>query len=149
MLPWKRLPGLVGRMCAIQPRRQRLKYASTLSGMLSRRITCGQVAMTVSTAKSASTIRRSLDSLPISPTRTVPRARRKVMESNQVHLCAAAVARDTQQILHVLESRLACQIVSHVLAGDPFNRVDDDVAVVHLVTAADLDARTGPDTNAA
>ena len=71
------------------------------------------------------------------------------MKPNQVHVVAAAVSCDAQQIIHALEPRLTGQIVGDVVEGNRRNRIHDDVAVVHLVTTTDLDVRTSPDANAA
>jgi hypothetical protein len=71
------------------------------------------------------------------------------MEANQVHVVAAAVFCDSQQIIHALETRFTGQIVSDVGDGDRLDRVHDDVALVHLVAATHLDMRTRPDANAA
>jgi hypothetical protein len=71
------------------------------------------------------------------------------MKPNQVSLVAAAVPRHLQQVIHALEPRFASQIVGNVGHCDRFDRVHDDVPVVHLVTAAHLHMRTRPDANAA
>src|SRR5688572_8951892 len=79
----------------------------------------------------------------------VPRARRQVMEPNQVHLVAGAVSCDSQQIIHALESRFTRQIVRDVGDGNRRNRIHDDVALVHPVTTTNLYMGTRPDANAA
>lgn len=71
------------------------------------------------------------------------------MESDQVHLVAAAVLCRSQQIVHALESRFTRQIVRDVFEGNRRNRIDDDVALVHPVTATHLDMGMRPDANAA
>jgi hypothetical protein len=71
------------------------------------------------------------------------------VEPDQVHVVAAAVFCDSQQILHALEARFTSQIVSDVCKVNRRNRVDDDVTVVHRVTTTDLDVRTCPDAHAA
>ena len=71
------------------------------------------------------------------------------MEPNQVHLVAAAVSRDSQQIIHALEPRFTGQIVRDVADGDRRNRIHDDVALVHLVATTHLYMETLPDANAA
>src|SRR5262245_29013025 len=77
--------------------------------------------------------------------RLVPRARRQVVEPDQVHLVAAAVPRDLQQILHACEPRLTGEIVRYVFNAYRRNRIDDDVAVVHSVTTTDFDLEPRPD----
>src|SRR2546421_13051512 len=79
----------------------------------------------------------------------VPCARRQVMESNQVHVVAAAVSRDSQHVIHAVEPRFTREIVGDVGNGNRRNRIDDDVALVHSVPATDLYVRTRPDANAA
>ena len=71
------------------------------------------------------------------------------MEPNQVHLVAAAVSCDSQQVIHAVEPRLTRQIVRDVRNGNRRNRIDDDVALVHRVTATHLYVGTRPDANAA
>jgi hypothetical protein len=71
------------------------------------------------------------------------------MESNQVHLVATAVPRDSQQIIHALESRFSRQLVRNVADRDRGNRIHDDVTVVHLITTTDLDVGALPNANAA
>src|SRR6267378_707566 len=85
----------------------------------------------------------------MSPPSRVPRPRSQVMEPNQVHVVAAAVSCDSQQIIHALESRFTGQIVRHVGEGNRRNRIHDDVAVVHPVTTAHLYMGTRPDANTA
>jgi len=71
------------------------------------------------------------------------------VEPNEVHILAAAVFRDSQQILHTAEPGLAREIVCDVLERDWLNSVHDDVTVVHAVAAADLDVRPRPDADRA
>src|SRR3979411_975758 len=85
----------------------------------------------------------------MSPPWRVPRARRQVVEPNQVHLVAAAVFCDSHQIIPALEPRFTSQIVGDVGDGNRRNRIHDDVSLVHPVTAAHLDMGTRPDANAA
>src|SRR5947199_9624652 len=85
----------------------------------------------------------------MSPPWRIPRAGRQIMEPNQVHLVAAAVSCDSQQIIHALESRFTGQIVGDVGDGNRRNRIHDDMAVVHPVTTTHLDMWTRPDANAA
>ena len=60
--------------------------------------------------------------------------RRQVMKPYQVNLVAAAMFGDAEKILDAVETRLAGEIVCHILHSDRLDRVDDDVTVVHLVT---------------
>ena len=71
------------------------------------------------------------------------------MEPNQVNLVAAAVPRDSQQIIHALEPRFARQIVRDVVDGNRRNRIHHDVALVHPVAPPHLYMRTRPDANGA
>jgi hypothetical protein len=71
------------------------------------------------------------------------------MEPNQVHLVAAAVSGDSQQIIHAFEPRFTGQIVGDVGDGNRRNRIHDDVAVVHPVAATHLHMGTRPDANTA
>jgi hypothetical protein len=71
------------------------------------------------------------------------------MEPNQVHVVAAAVSCDSQQIIHALKPRFTGQIVGDVGDCDRRNRIHHDVALVHLVMTAHPDMGTGPDANAA
>jgi triacylglycerol esterase/lipase EstA (alpha/beta hydrolase family) len=71
------------------------------------------------------------------------------MEANQVHVLAASVSCDLQQIIHAVESRFSGQIFREVGVGNRQNRVHDYVALIHRVTTAHLYMRTLPDPNAA
>lgn len=71
------------------------------------------------------------------------------MEPNQVHLVAAAVSGDSQQIIHALEPRFTGQIVGDVGDGHRRNGIHDDVALVHPVTPSHLDMGARPDADAA
>src|SRR5262245_27568691 len=84
----------------------------------------------------------------ISPWR-VPDAIRQVMEPNQVHLVAAAVFCDSQQISDGGEPRFTGQLVRDVGDGNLRNRIHDNVALVHRVTTTYFYPRTFPDTNVA
>src|SRR5262249_22308663 len=66
---------------------------------------------------------------------------------NNVHIPTSPVLRDLEQIVHAGKPRLTGQVVGDVLEGNGRNRIDDDVAFVHPVTAADLHAWTDPDAN--
>ena len=71
------------------------------------------------------------------------------MEPNQVHLVAASVSCDSQQIIHAFEPRFAGQIVRDVGDRNRHNRIHHDVSLIHLVTTTHLYTGTLPDTNAA
>src|SRR5689334_22455403 len=71
------------------------------------------------------------------------------MESNQVHVLAAAVSRDLQQIVDTIEAGFLREIKRHIFDRDRRNRINDDVTVLHLIAIADLHARARPDANAA
>jgi hypothetical protein len=71
------------------------------------------------------------------------------MEANQVRLVAAAVFCDAQQVVDALESRFTSENVRDFLEWNRGYRFDDDMALVHSVTAADLHVWTCPDANAA
>jgi hypothetical protein len=71
------------------------------------------------------------------------------MESNQIHLVAAAVFGHTQQVIDTLESGFTRQVVGDFVYRDRVYGIHHDVAVVHAVAAADFDMATRPDANAA
>ena len=71
------------------------------------------------------------------------------MEPNQVHLVPAPVFGDSQQIVDALKARFAGQIVGDIGEGNRRDRIHDDVALVHPVSAAHLDMRARPDADAA
>lgn len=71
------------------------------------------------------------------------------MEANQEDVVAAAMLGDAEQGVNAFETRLTCQIVRDVGDRDRLDRIHHDVAVVHLVAAADLDASALPDADAA
>jgi hypothetical protein len=71
------------------------------------------------------------------------------MESNQVHVFAAAVSCDLQQIIHTVKSRFTGQIERDVGDGYLRDRVHDDVALFHPVPATNLHVGARPDANAA
>ena len=70
------------------------------------------------------------------------------MESNQVHIIAASVFCNAQQILHTLEPGFPSDIVSNVFHRNLRNRIDDNMSLVHRVTTADFYMRPLPDANA-
>mgnify|MGYP003693693899 CR=1 FL=1 len=69
--------------------------------------------------------------------------------TESVHLVAAAVFGDAEQILDARESRFTGQVVRDIGDRDRRHRVDDNVAVVNLIAAAHFDARILPDANGA
>jgi len=71
------------------------------------------------------------------------------MKPDQIHVSAAAVFGDSEQIFHAREPRFTSELVGDVRHRNGIDRVHDDVAIVHLVTASDFDMRPGPDANAA
>ena len=71
------------------------------------------------------------------------------MKPNQVHLVAAAVSCDSQEIVNAREPRFTRQIVGDVGNGNRRNRIHDDVTLVHPIATAHSDVRTRPDANAA
>jgi hypothetical protein len=71
------------------------------------------------------------------------------MEPNQVHVVAAAVFGDAEQIINAFKSRLAGQIVRDVGDGYWRNGIHDDMAFVHPVTATRLYPGPLPDPNTA
>jgi hypothetical protein len=71
------------------------------------------------------------------------------MEPNQVHLVAAAVFRNAQQVIHALESRFTSQIVGDVADGNRRNRIHESVCLVHPITTTHFYMGTRPDANAA
>src|SRR5688572_24442087 len=71
------------------------------------------------------------------------------MEPDQVDVPAGAVPGGFHQRLEAWKAGLARQQRGHVLQPDGFDRIDDDVAVVHRVAAAGFDVRMGPDAHAA
>ena len=71
------------------------------------------------------------------------------MEANQVHLVAAAVFGDAEQIIHAVEPRFTGEIVGDVVDGHRVDRIHDDVTIVHAVTTIQLHMGTRPDANGA
>jgi len=71
------------------------------------------------------------------------------MEPNQVNLFAAAVSGDLQQIIYALEPGFMSQIICDFADGDLRNRIHDNVALLHPVTAAHSYTWMFPDANAA
>src|SRR5947209_8598678 len=83
------------------------------------------------------------------PHRSVPCPRRQVVEPNQIDVVAPAVPRDPEQIVDAVESRFAGQIIGDVRDSNRRDRIDDDVPLVHAITAAHFYVRTRPDADAA
>jgi hypothetical protein len=54
-----------------------------------------------------------------------------------------------QQLVDVREARLASEIVRDVIQRDRGDRINDDVAIVHLIPIPNLDPRILPDPDAA
>src|SRR5262245_52828163 len=81
--------------------------------------------------------------------RSRPRTRREVVEANQIHVFAATMLRDREQILHVHESGLARQVVGGVVELDRLDRVGLDLTFIHGIAPADLDVGVHPDADAA
>jgi hypothetical protein len=71
------------------------------------------------------------------------------MEANQVHLVAASVSGDLEQIIHAVESRFAGQILGDVGNRNGRNRIHYDVSLIHRVTTTHLYMGMLPDANAA
>ena len=71
------------------------------------------------------------------------------MEANQVHVPAAAMSCDSQQVIHAVEAGFTGEIVGDFRPINLHDRIDNDMAIVHRVTTADLYMRTRPDANAA
>src|SRR5262249_53803995 len=78
-----------------------------------------------------------------------PRAGRQVVEANEIHVAPTSVFRDLQQIVDAVEPGLARKVVRDALHRNPIDRIDDDAAILHRVSAADFDARALPDANGA
>src|SRR5260370_41652650 len=96
---------------------------------------------------SRSAVSLLLQALP--PDGCVPRARRQIVEPDQIHIPAAAVPGDREQIFNAVEPRFARQIIRDVLETNPLNRIDDDLPIVHRVATARFDVRARPDADAA
>lgn len=71
------------------------------------------------------------------------------MKSNQVDVLAAAMPGDLQQVFHAVKPGFLRQIFSNVVNLYRHNRIHDDVAIFHRVTAIELHMRMRPDANAA
>ena len=71
------------------------------------------------------------------------------MKTNQKHVLAAAMLRDGQQVFDAVKSRCASELAGDVLHFDPVDRVDDDVALIHQIAAADFHLQALPDADRA
>lgn len=71
------------------------------------------------------------------------------MKTDQIHVIARTMLGDLQQIDDAQETGFDCQLVSNVEECDLFNGIDLDFTFLHAVTAAGLDVRILPDSNAA
>ena len=71
------------------------------------------------------------------------------MKSHEEHLVSRPVARDFEQRLDAGKAGLPRQVARDLRQSNLFDRVDDDVAVVHAVAAAGLDVGALPDADAA
>ena len=69
------------------------------------------------------------------------------MKPDQVDVLTPAVFGNLHQRVHALETRFAGEVMGDVTFGDLLDRIDDDRPIVHDIAAADLDARTHPDTD--
>src|SRR5678816_3697945 len=72
-----------------------------------------------------------------------------VVKADEVNLFSAAVLRDFQQIQHTQEAGLPRQFGSDIREADILDRIDDNLAAVHGVTAANLHVRAQPDAHTA
>ena len=70
------------------------------------------------------------------------------MKPNQVHVVAAAVFCDLQQIIHALEPRFTGQIGRDVVNGNRGDRIHDDVPFVHTIVTTHFYVGPRPDANA-
>lgn len=71
------------------------------------------------------------------------------MKPNQVHVATSAMLRNLEQVRYAVETRLARQVMTDVPDIDGHDRIDNDLSVVHAVTASHLDMRPRPDADAA
>lgn len=78
-----------------------------------------------------------------------PAAGRHVPEPDQEHLAARPVLGDVEELLDRRKARLAGELAGDIRAPDLFDGLDDDMAVVHRVTAADFHVGVLPDADAA
>src|SRR5262245_37644745 len=85
----------------------------------------------------------------ILPQGRIPGTGRQIVEPNQIRLMALAVPGDLQKVFYGVESRFKREIGSDIPDPNRRNRIHDNVAIIHRVASANLDAGTGPDANAA
>lgn len=71
------------------------------------------------------------------------------MKSDQVDILASAVFRNLEQVYQTVEAGLTRELRGNMRKPDGLNGIDFDLAFVHRIAAADPDARTHPDANAA
>src|SRR5262245_3139302 len=140
------MPAISGRVMCMSPKRVcRLTQRLTWRRGYEYDSEIEQVNQHATAAPAPSFVRQWLF---IQPWR-VPDAVRQVVEPNQVHLVAAAVSCDSQQISDGGEPRFTGQILRDVGDGNLRNRIHNNVTLVHLVTTTHLYTRTLPDANAA
>ena len=71
------------------------------------------------------------------------------MKSDQVDILASAVFRNLEQVDQTVEAGLTRELRGDIRKPNGLNGIDFDLAFVHRIAAADPDARTHPDANAA
>jgi len=70
-----------------------------------------------------------------------------VVEADQVDILSFTVLGNFEQIDYAQETRLARELRGDVRQADGFDRVDLDLTLLHLVTAAGGHPWTGPETD--
>jgi hypothetical protein len=71
------------------------------------------------------------------------------MEPDQVHVLAATVLRDLEEVDDTLETGLSRQLGSEVREAHGQDRIHHDLALVHAVAVAGRDVGAVPDPDAA
>ena len=71
------------------------------------------------------------------------------MKSDQIDILASAVLRNLEQVDQTVEAGLTRELRGDIRKPNGLNGIDFDLAFVHRIAAADPDARTHPDANAA
>ena len=71
------------------------------------------------------------------------------MKSDQVDILASAVFRNLEQVDQTVEAGLTRELRGDIRKPDGLDGIDFNLAFVHRIAAADPDARTQPDANAA
>ena len=71
------------------------------------------------------------------------------MKSDQVDILASAVFRNLEQVDQTVEAGLTRELRGDIRKPNGLNGIDFDLAFVNRIAAADPDARTHPDANAA